>query len=403
MKATARWLPVLGLLLAACNPASRPPVGTAFVLPPVGASAAPSASLPASSPVTSPSPEATPSPVTSPSAVPTPPPSPGVVTLAGGESAGFADGTGAQARFESPRGVALGPDGNLYVADTQNHRIRRVGRDGAVSTVAGGDPGYQDGSGATARFEQPVGLAFGANGDLYVTDSQNGRIRRIQLGASGTATVTTIAGHDERTSVDGDGLAAGFDAPFGLAADATGRLYVTDRQAQVIRRIDDPAGTARVTTVAGEVGTLGDTDGPSAQARFAFPTGITVEATGVVYLTEEDGCRIRRIGTDGVVSTLNGGAGGCGNTDGPLRTAQFLGPSALLAVGQTLYVADTDNGAIRRLDPARSDASTLVGGLPGYQDGSLLQAEFQAPRGLALAADGRLVVADAHGIRLIRQ
>lgn len=387
----SRWLFALCLLLAACDAAPRPPAGTAFVLPQAGPSA------PTSPVASQPVPSASPTP--GPSATPLPD---GVTTLAGGESPGFADGLGAAARFEGPRAVVAAEDGTIYVADTENHRIRRVSAGGQVTTIAGGEPGFQDGPGATARFDQPVGLALGPGGVLYVADSQNGRIRMLAFDGAGQATVTTIAGNDSRDSLDGDGTAAAFNVPYGLAADPAGRLFLTDRLAQVVRRIEDPQGRATVTTLAGAVDTLGDADGPAARARFAFPTGIAIDHGGTLYLSEEDGCRIRRIAPDGQVTTLNPTANGCGFADGPLPDAQFLGPAGLaIDRAGVLYLADADNGLIRRLDLAGGEAKTLAGELPGFEDGPLLEAAFQAPRGLAFGADGRLVVADAHGIRLV--
>jgi len=161
-----------------------------------------------------------------------------VVTIAGNGSSGFVDGPDTTARFDGPSGIAVGPDGYLYVADKGNHAIRGVSPGGIVTTIAGdGQPGFIDGVGANARFAQPRGIAVRADGYLYVADSNNHCIRLVSPGG----VVTTIAGDGSPGFEDGEGSVARFDTPVGLAVDADGALYVCDTNNHSLRRLTAPA------------------------------------------------------------------------------------------------------------------------------------------------------------------
>jgi sugar lactone lactonase YvrE len=208
-----------------------------------------------------------------------------VSTLAGGDP-GFADGAGASAKFRNPSGIAIDTLGNVYVADQFNHRIRKITPGGVVSTFAGGAQGSKDGTGTEAQFFRPVGLVVDANGNVFVVDLYNHRIRKI----TPSGVVTTIAGSSGGFA-DGSGTAAQFAFPAGLALDKQGNLYVADTENQRIRKIT-PLGV--VSTFAG-IGTQGTADGLASTAQFFLPREIDIDADGNVYIVEAGGHRVRKI------------------------------------------------------------------------------------------------------------
>jgi len=213
-----------------------------------------------------------------------------VTTFAGGVS-GSTDGTGADARFKRPQGVAVDGDGNVYVADSENYTIRKITPAGVVTTLAGtaGSQGSADGTGADARFYHPVGVAVDGDGNLYVTEDYNHTIRKITPAGE----VTTLAGTAELSgSDDGTGADARFDSPVGVAVDGDGNLYVTDRDNNTIRKVT-PAGV--VITLAGAAGSQGSDDGTGPLARFDSPVGVAVDGDGNLYVADRDNNTIRKV------------------------------------------------------------------------------------------------------------
>ncbi|MBI5689797.1 MAG: immunoglobulin domain-containing protein [Verrucomicrobia bacterium] len=279
----------------------------------------------------------------------------GVVTTLAGTAgvAGGTDATGTAASFRAPQGLAISGT-NLFVADTLNHTIRKIDLStGAVTTVAGTaqTSGTTDATGAAARFNAPIGLvAVGAN--LYVADQGNNSIRQVVIATGATTTFAGVSGTGTAGQTDGTGAAASFDRPGGIAADAL-NLYVADTYNHTIRKI--VIGTAAVTTIAGTADSSGSTDDTGAAARFNLPGGIAVDAAGAnIYVADTINNTVRRIvAVSGAVTTVAGSAGFLGNTDGIGTVARFQNPYGVAVDGAgAVYVADAQNHTIRRATAA---------------------------------------------------
>jgi sugar lactone lactonase YvrE len=325
----------------------------------------------------------------------------GVVTTLAGVAGqiGSADGVGASARLGDPDGVAVDAAGNVYVADTFNCSIRKITPDGAVTTLAGrpGVFGSADGTGAAAQFNLPEGVAVGADGNIYVADTQNFSIRKI----TADGVVTTLAGSSGLAgSADGTGAAAQFANPTSVAVDGDGNVYVADADNDTIRKIT-PAGV--VTTLAGSAGQIGDDDGTGAAARFNSPEGVAVDGAGNVYVADGFNGTIRKITPAGVVTTIAGTAGRDGSADGTGVVVRFSVVSGVAVDGTgTLYVADQFNETIRKIAPTGA-VTTLAGtaSVAGATDGRGSAARFFSPTGVAAASDGTVYVTDFDSIRRI--
>ncbi len=309
-----------------------------------------------------------------------------VAGLIGGP--GEADGVGSNARFKLPQGLAVDSADNLYVADTQNHTIRKVSPAGVVTTLAGlaHTPGAADGAPGAARFNLPQGIAADGAGNLYVADTGNHTIRKI--GSAGV--ISTLAGlAGERGWTDGAGPDARFSDPSAVAVDRDGNVFVSDTGNSTIRKI-----TAQgiVSTLAGLAGAEGRTDGLGSEARFIEPAGLAVDGTGNVFVAASH--TIRKITPAGEVTTF-AGRPISGSADGTGTQALFLGPVGL-AFGSdgNLYVSD---GAIRKVTPD-AVVSTLAGNayLPGSLDGTGYEALFNGAAGLGVTRAGAIFTTDVN-------
>lgn len=310
------------------------------------------------------------------------------VTTLAGSTGGFADGAGTAAQFVSPINVCTDAQGNVYVADINNYRIRKITPAGMVSTFAGSTFGYADGSGTAAQFKSPWGICADAQGNIYVTDPNENKIRKI----TPAGVVTTLAGSTEGHA-DGTGTAAQFNDPVGICADAQGNLYVTEEGSHKIRKIT-PAGV--VTTFAGS--TTGYADGTGAAARFASPRGICIDAQGNLFVADGGNARIRKITPAGMVSTLAGST--AGYADGTGTAAQFAAPCGICIDPQgNLYVAEFTNNKVRKITPA-GVVSTFAGSSQGYTDGGALGARFYNPYGICMDGQGNLFVADRNNYKI---
>ncbi|MBI4662405.1 MAG: chitobiase/beta-hexosaminidase C-terminal domain-containing protein [Verrucomicrobia bacterium] len=323
-----------------------------------------------------------------------------VVTLAGTNLAGYQDGEGRGVKFNSPNGGHVGPERFAFVADTFNHRIRRVDlKSGQVTTLAGdGQAGYLDGTAAEARFNMPLGVFAGASGELWVADAGNNRIRKISFGAP--PMVTTIAGSGTAGYMEGVGTNAQFSFPNDLVADRSGNLYVSEFNNHTIRIIS-PAG--EVTTFVGD-GTARYNDGKGKEAQLNQPAGLAIDRTGTIYLTEWGSHRIRKITPGGSVTTLAGSVFP-GILDGTGPEARFNQPDGIAVdpVGN-LYVTEHGNHTIRKISPQGRVTIVAGTGLPGYVDGDQSVAQFNAPGGIGLDFGGNLLVADTenHSVRIVK-
>jgi len=313
-----------------------------------------------------------------------------VSTLAGSGTNGSADGTPGQ--FFYPSADACDGEGNVYVADTYNNSIRKITPAGVVSTLAGGAQGFVDGNGTAAKFSSPTGVACDGQGNIYVADAGNNSIRMITPAGA----VSTLAGNGKQGLVNGTGAAALFFEPTGIACDGQGNIYVADERNNCVRKIT-PAGV--VSTLAGS-GAPGFANGNGTAALFFYPAGIACDGQGNIYVADQFNQRIRVITPSGTVSTL-AGSGAVGFADGDGTTAQFNNPSDVASDGQgNIYVADIANRRIRKITPAGM-VSTLAGnGTAGYFDGDGTAALFNGPAGVAVDAKGNIYVADRLNVRI---
>ena len=321
-----------------------------------------------------------------------------VSTLAGSATSdvggvGSSDGAGRMARFNYPNGVAVSGT-TVYVADTYNCTIRKITSAGVVTSLAGAARafGSADGTGSAARFYYPYGVAADKAGNVYVADTNNHTIRKV----TPTGVVTTLAGAAGLSgSANGTGSAARFNGPYSVAVDGSGNVYVADTLNFTVRKIT-PGGA--VTTLAGVAGSPGSLDGTGSGARFNYLYGIAVDNAGNLYVTDTGNYTVRKITAAGVVTTLAGTRGVAGSVDGTGLSAQFDGPFGI-AVDSTsnLYVSDHNNQVIRKITPA--GVVTTLAGVPGSEgiaDGMGSAARFLSPTGIAIASSGTIYVADTY-------
>jgi len=305
-----------------------------------------------------------------------------VTTVAGDGSPSFRDATkSAPSGFSDPFGIAINDDGVVFIADAgDSNRIRKLSPDGSVTTVAGSVEGYADGPGTQAAFNTPSGLALDSEGNLFVADTGNNRIRKI----SPTGLVSTVAGDGTAGYVDGPGTQARFDGPVGIAVDTKGNIYVADTYNDRVRRITSDG---VVTTVAGAG--LGYADGPPSSALFDTPCGIVVSPDGTLIVADTGNHRLRKI-ANGQVSTL------------PVSFLEGVNPADLrkpVGVALThdgfLYVTEPDRARVIQIAP---DGRARVVADPEGSD----QLHFSQPTGLAIDRRGDLYLGDS-GDYLVRK
>ena len=303
------------------------------------------------------------------------------LALASGDGQrGLRDGPVLQARFADPYGIAVADDGTRYIADAgDNNRIRKLGVEGTVSTLAGSVEGFVDGVGTAAAFHTPSGIALDRAGNLYVADTGNHAIRKV----TPQGVVTTLAGDGVAGSVDGPAAQARFNGPLGVAVDGAGNVFVADTYNDRIRRIGRDG---LVSTLAGGE-RPGYQDGMGAAALFDTPTALAVDALGNVWIADLRNHAIRKLATDGVVSTLLSMAPGDSN-------AALRRPLGLAVTGDgMLYVSTMECGCVSQV--SRNGHLHVLTGITH-------DTRLSRPSGLAVDAAGVLHVADAASYRVYR-
>lgn len=256
-------------------------------------------------------------------------------------SYGFADGAATLARFRKPAGLAVAADGTLYVADSGNHAVRRIAPDGQVSTLAGnGERGSRDGAGSAAQFNEPMGLALAPDGALYVADFGSHTLRRV----TATGQVSTVAGSAGQGGfVDGAATgAARLRSPVDVTVGGDGKVYVLDRSNHAVRVLD---GAGQLSTLAGS-GSAGLADGSGRSARFQFPSGLAPASDGGLWVADTDNQRLRHVSATGEVSSPLGQQ--LGRADGVGSAARFFNPKDV-ATGTAgrLLIVDRGNRSLR--------------------------------------------------------
>lgn len=318
-----------------------------------------------------------------------------VSTLAGSGNIGSVDGSSSTASFDNPQGLAVDVIGNLYVADYSTNKVRRIAQDGTVTTFVGSGTGASiDGTGSAASFGLPSGVAIDSAANIFVTDSGTNKLRKV----TPAGTVTTIAGSGSVGFADGTGMSASFNSPAGVASDGAGTTFVADTYNNAIRKVT-PSGS--VTTLAGS-GVVGSFDGAGGTASFSLPNAVALDAVGSVYVADGANSKVRKITTSAVVTTL-AGSGTFGSSDGAGASASFGLPSGIAVdVNGNVYVSDAVNNNIRKVTPA-GQVTTLAGsGRAASNDGIGIAASFHGPGGITLDASGTLYVSDS-GSRKIRK
>ena len=318
------------------------------------------------------------------------PPTFTMLALLAGGAPGYADGVGALARFDNPNGIAVDLGGNIYVADTGNALVRKIDPNANVTTVAGavGDNSEMDGFATQAHFDTPEGIAVDGVGNVWVTDAGAGTIRRVVGDA-----VTTFAGTGDNGFADGTGITAQLNQPRGIVADGAGNLYVSDAGNQLIRKI--VVATGAVTTLAGGVGQSGHVDAVGSAARFNEPRGLALY-DGTLYVADSGNSCIRAVALATATVTTLAGTGMPGGNDGVGTGAAFDTARGVAADGLgDLYVADTNNSMIRKIVIATATVTTIAGmaHVVGQQPGPL-PAKIDGPWGIVVLPDGDLAYSD---------
>jgi len=307
-------------------------------------------------------------------------------TFAGNGTAGAGDSTGTTASFYGPSGVCVDAAGNIYVADSGNNLIREISPAGVVTTFAGnGNKGALNGPALEAEFNDPYAITMDGAGNFYVSDSGNNMVRKISGG-----TVSTLAGNGAIGATNGAGATASFNNPLGLVIDAGGNVYLCDGGNNLIRKI---TAAGEVSNLAG-AGIPGSANGTGISARFNSPQGLILDASGNLLVADEANQLIRKVSPDGEVTTF-AGTGTANSMDGSLTTASFDEPNGLAfdAAGN-LYVTDGGSSEVRKITPAGAVITLAGTGTAGFTNGIGTGAAFSGPSVIVVDKNYNAYVAD---------
>ncbi len=326
-------------------------------------------------------------------------PYPVITTVAGNGTAGYGgdDGPATSAQLDAPRGVAVDFSGNIYIADTQNDRIREVSTSGTITTVAGtGTAGYSgdDGPATSAQLDGPQGVAADSSGNIYIADTQNDRIREV----SASGTITTVAGNGTigYGGDSGPATSAEMFDPCGVAVDSSRTIYIADTNNDRIREV---SASGTITTVAGTgtAGYSGD-DGPAASAELNVPQDVAVDSSGNIYIADTQNDRIREVSASGTITTVAGtGTAGYGGDGGPAASAELNVPQGVAVDSSgNIYIADTQNDRIREVGTSGTITTVAGNGVQGYAgDGSAASsAELNEPFSVKINSSGTVYIDD---------
>jgi hypothetical protein len=312
-----------------------------------------------------------------------------ISTVAGNGSTGSGGdgGPATQASLTIPYGVAVGPAGSFYIADTGTGRVRKVSASGVITTVASG-------------LSSPTGLAVDSVGNVYIAEKHAHRVRK--LNTQGSLLVVAGTGAAGFSGDGGQATAAQLNFPTGVAV-YNGNLYIADENNHRVRKVD-PSGV--ITTVAGNgtAGSSGD-GGQATSASLNLPTGVAADGGGRLYVVEQGGNRVRRVGLDGIITTFAGaGEYGFSGDGGPAAAARLASPFGAAVDGSgNVFIADSSNQRIRRVDSSSGVIKTVAGsGAQGFSGdgGPATRAQLSQPLGVAIAADGDVLVADSYNHRV---
>jgi hypothetical protein len=320
---------------------------------------------------------------------------------------GTTNGSLSQSLYYGPEGIAKDSFGNIYIADTGSHIIRKITKStGIVSTFAGtaGTSGTTNGTGTAAKFNSPTFITIDSSDNLYVTDSANHGIRKITK----DGVVTTLAGTlGSSGTTNGTGTAAKFNSPFGIIVDSTStNLYVSEFLNHTIRKIVITSGV--VTTLAGVVAVSGkdDGDGTTKIPHFNAPTGLVFDANGNLLVADYNNHAIRKVTMAGAVSTVAGKLGTSGSTDDIADAARFFHPTGIAKDSNgDFYIVDTQNNTIRKMTASHFNVSTVAGTAAenGILDGNGGVATFFTPMGIVIDSLNQIYITDTSNntIRLL--
>jgi uncharacterized protein (TIGR03437 family) len=322
-------------------------------------------------------------------------------TAAGNGTAGYSGdgGLATSAQLNYPTGAAADSTGNLYIADTQNNRVRKVAPDGTISTVAGnGSPGsFGDrGPATSARISQPSAVAVDSAGNLYIADFSNSLIRKVTPG--GIISTVVLAPASADCGVD---VCAQLSQPEGVAVDSAGNLYIADTGNNRMLKMT-PGGTVSTVAGNGAYGYSGD-GGPATSAELDVPSGVAVDSAGNLYIADAQNHRIRKVASGKIWTVAGNGLPGYSGDGGPAARAQLAGPSGVAVDSAgNLYIADKGNSRIRKVTPGGTISTVAGNGVPGYSGdgGPAASAQLNSPSGIAVDAFGVLYIADSLNNRI---